>query len=1216
MCDVFDSALGANFISELKLVDSKQKLDQLSMRVNDLGWRAAKVLPLTGGLPRRSPVMKRLEELRKSISELRSAVRKSANLDNPNVRTKLSKCRFLGVDLPEQSVFLQLSVGDLESLLGPQINKLSRSIRKEFKSMRTNHKPRDGHNFAAHVHQMLTPTSAAGSKLNAVVDPLSGKLTQTPRQLKSVLFDSFSAKFKDDRSNRVHDPDIEKMYEPLRQVDEAWYSDLMQDFTINELKQLGSSLKKIAAPADDKVSAGVWKILLDGSKWAATVLSLLFNSCLRLRYFPQIGRSATIVPLLKKQSEGMVLSNIRPISLQNAMMKILSKGLAHRLAKIFSRHDILHPAQEGFLKGGSTGKCIDALLDVWEDANLHKKECISIFYDLAGAYDTVPHDRLLASLARIKLPQTFIELVKSSLHDCKAHVRTAFGPTPQFSVERSIKQGDPLAPLLFIIFMDPLHTGLDRNPLFDNCRDGYKLKTPHGHVVVSSKGYADDTTLVAGSLAGAKRMNLFTERWCAHNGMKLSGPKTEVAGCLAGGALIPAGSLVIAGTAITPKRHHEAVRHLGVLVQFDLDWKSQNAALSQVIGRYATLAVAHKLSVAQCVIFFQTFLQPKLEYVLRFNHAPDSVVMKWNQLLSWAIFKCSGSCQRTKMWSLEEITGLTLVSTKISLTTISESFLRLNEVQRNSYSPHLRLPVMEPGLRPAFSKYNRLTKTAQLINDLNWTIERVNRRRSNGLVTEYGIPFGAKPYHAMLPPETDQKYAEDTVPLIFGHQGIFSNYGQTGSINLYTDGSARVDGWDEEKDRFEWASSYSVVAGDAWLEAHFRDLPDEKGLRGRDLEGALAVAFQTMGECHENAAYFVELAAITRAVMAAPSGVDINIYTDSLSSIQAIERYGTECNDRRRLRTAGRPFLGLISEITQRRSGSVRYHHVRSHTDLRDVHSSGNKIADHVADDALPREDSSASQWLMAEAKKLPLHLGERNVVVKDSYGRVVAGDMRRAVEHAAKARNVGLWKMSNSQGTYAGPFYKDLRRMIFPAEPDKLMVQGREARQRQLFMLNAVSDTLHFTVSEVDGKNVPHEQYCEACDGEWELRNVRHLFDCPALSRHRQDAAGDVLEEVRSLLPAWDEWKGDGSFEDKFTAHGYFLTFPTELVLLVGKVMRRDENDDKKQEQLLDDTAHHLWPTTSKPPLSPKCSKMVLTSKTFPKALQTLPQTLSVPKK
>jgi len=234
---------------------------------------------------------------------------------------------------------------------------------------------------------------------------LSKSLQSKMESSNCVLFDSFSAKFKDDRSNRVHDPDIEKMYEPLRQVDEAWYSDLMQDFTINELKQLGSSLKKIAAPADDKVSAGVWKILLDGSKWTATVLSLLFNSCLRLRYFPQIGRSATIVPLLKKQSEGMALSNIRPISLQNAMMKILSKGLAHRLAKIFSRHDILHPAQEGFLKGGSTGKCIDALLDVWEDANLHKKECISIFYDLAGAYDTVPHDRLLASLARIKLAQ-------------------------------------------------------------------------------------------------------------------------------------------------------------------------------------------------------------------------------------------------------------------------------------------------------------------------------------------------------------------------------------------------------------------------------------------------------------------------------------------------------------------------------------------------------------------------------------------------------------------------------------------------------------------------------------------------------------------------------------------------------------------------------------------------------------------------------------------
>ena len=946
----------------------------------------------------------------------------------------------------------------------------------------------------------------------------------------------------------------------------------MHEFTPMEVRSLGATLKRIAAPADDKVSAGVWKILLSGSEWAATVLSLLFNACIRLRHFPCLGRSATIVPLLKKQSEGMVLSNVRPISLQNALMKILSKGLAYRLARIFSRHNILHPAQEGFLKGGSTGKCIDALLDVWEDANLRKKECVSIFYDLAGAYDTVPHDRLLASLARIKLPQSFIELIESSLQNCKAHVRTAFGPTPEFPVERSIKQGDPLAPLLFIIFMDSLHTGLDRNPLFENCRDGYVLRTPQGSVVISSKGYADDTTLVSGSLAGAKRMNLFTERWCNHNGMILSGPKTEVAGSLAGGVEIPAGSLVIADTVITPKRHHEAVRHLGVLVQFDLDWKAQNSALSQVIGRYATLAVAHKLSVAQCVIFFQTFLHPKLEYVLRFCHAPDSVVMKWNQLLSWAVFKCSGSCQRTKMWGLEEITGLTLVSTRISLTTVSETFLRLNEVQRTSNPLHLRLPVMEPGTRSAFSKFNRLTKTMQLLHDLQWTMEVVNRKRSAGFVMEAGIPLGVEPYHATVL-DADRKDAESTIPLIFDHRGMFANYGQSGSINLYTDGSARVDEWDEDSDRFEWKSSYAVVAGDAWLETKFGELPNEKRLSSDDLDGALAVAFQMMDECHENAAYFVELAAITRAVMAVPLGVDVTIYTDSLSSIQAIERYDTECNDRRRLRTAGRPFLGIISEIRQKRKGHLRFIHVRSHTDLKDVHSSGNKIADHVADSALPREDMSESPWLMPNARGLPLQLGERNVVVRDNHGRVVAGDMRRAVEHAAKARNVGRWKQSNSQSTYAGPFYKDLREMVFPTQPDKLALQGREARQRQLFMLNAASDTLHFTVTEVDGKNVPHEHYCEACDSDWELRNVQHMFACPALSQHHASTAEDVLEEVRSLLPAVDDRKGGGCFEDKFTAHGYFATFPTELVHLVGKMLRRDEDDDKTREQLLQDS-------------------------------------------
>ena len=59
------------------------------------------------------------------------------------------------------------------------------------------------------------------------------------------------------------------------------------------------------------------------------------------------------------------MSNVRPISLQNCLGKLLSKVLAMRLGRILCEHPILHPSQRGFIPGGTTSKCIDELLDAF-----------------------------------------------------------------------------------------------------------------------------------------------------------------------------------------------------------------------------------------------------------------------------------------------------------------------------------------------------------------------------------------------------------------------------------------------------------------------------------------------------------------------------------------------------------------------------------------------------------------------------------------------------------------------------------------------------------------------------------------------------------------------------------------------------------------------------------------------------------------------------------
>jgi hypothetical protein len=175
------------------------------------------------------------------------------------------------------------------------------------------------------------------------------------------------------------------------------------------------------------------------------------------------------------------------------------KGLATRLNLIMARHRILHRAQEGFILGGATGNCIDVVLDVWETARARKRACYNIFYDVAAAYDSITHECILRSLRRLCMPEGFLNLVQDSLSGLMAHVRTAFGPSSNFEVKRSLKQGCPLACLCCNCVLDPLHCGLEYNPLYGGCTDGYNLDRD---MRIASKGFADDTWVVSETVDG------------------------------------------------------------------------------------------------------------------------------------------------------------------------------------------------------------------------------------------------------------------------------------------------------------------------------------------------------------------------------------------------------------------------------------------------------------------------------------------------------------------------------------------------------------------------------------------------------------------------------------------------------------------------------------------------------------------------------------------
>ena len=370
------------------------------------------------------------------------------------------------------------------------------------------------------------------SDIRSLIDPSSNSLVTEPQELKSLLQKHFANIFhcdvKEEEKVENEAPTwFRHLYQPKSSIRPEWYADLMQPFSDEETLSLVHSCGYFVAAGPDHVGAGIWRILVEQSAVVRHVMAFYLSACVRLSICPSSGKLSLIVPIPKKQHVENTLSNVRPISLQNAIVKLLMKGLAIRLVHIFQRHPILHPAQEAFVKGGAPWKCVDVCLDIWEISKECKRSCFCLFYDIEKAYDSVRKTSLLLALRRLRLPFSFVSLIADSLTDLFSCVRTRYGLTDTFPVLRSVRQGDPLAPLLYVIFMDAMHCGFEENPLFSNCHDGFDVD--HS-LKIASKGFADDTWIVSESLQGLYRLNVFANEWCVWNFLRLHPKKTKLAG--------------------------------------------------------------------------------------------------------------------------------------------------------------------------------------------------------------------------------------------------------------------------------------------------------------------------------------------------------------------------------------------------------------------------------------------------------------------------------------------------------------------------------------------------------------------------------------------------------------------------------------------------------------------------------------------------------------
>jgi hypothetical protein len=199
--------------------------------------------------------------------------------------------------------------------------------------------------------------------------------------------------------------------------------------------------------------------------------------------------------------------------------------------------------------------------------------------------------------------------------------------TAKVFMNRGIKQGDPLSPLIYILVMDMLHARLRKEG------SGYQLG---GHLIVS-EGFADDTALVADSWISLKRNNELVLEFCKYFSIEIQHKKTVLTGRLSGGRDLWHVLEVPNGKTVAATSGGKACKYLGVWIAVDGGWADQIRILTHLVEVHCAAMRYSVLNLEVGIRVVNEYLMPKLEYRLAFMDVGKKVMKKWQKKIDYTI---------------------------------------------------------------------------------------------------------------------------------------------------------------------------------------------------------------------------------------------------------------------------------------------------------------------------------------------------------------------------------------------------------------------------------------------------------------------------------------------------------------------------------------------------------------------------------------------------
>ncbi|MCH82363.1 LINE-1 reverse transcriptase like [Trifolium medium] len=156
-------------------------------------------------------------------------------------------------------------------------------------------------------------------------------------------------------------------------------------------------------------------------------------------------------------------------------------------------HSLIASNQSAFIKGRNLVDGVVVVNEVVDSAKKLGKECLIFKVDFEKAYDSVDWGFLEYMLRRFGFCEVWIGWMKACVFGGNLLVLVNGSPTGEINIQRGLKQGDPLAPFLFLLVAEGFGGSMRRAGElnlfkgFSICREG---------PTISHLQYADDTLCI------------------------------------------------------------------------------------------------------------------------------------------------------------------------------------------------------------------------------------------------------------------------------------------------------------------------------------------------------------------------------------------------------------------------------------------------------------------------------------------------------------------------------------------------------------------------------------------------------------------------------------------------------------------------------------------------------------------------------------------------